>query len=177
MQNTFEGKRQCLVDFYDRLVKDNYDFVLGYIKYRIADKDRARDVAQEVFLVAWTRISELYEHPNVRAWLLRTAQYKMKHLFQDDKKVSDAISALAARYTGETIHEQDAAELLASLSAQESALLLMYYEEDMSIVEIAKSLGVTHDAAKMRLSRARKKLTHFAVKKKFLKYFLFMCYL
>lgn len=177
MKIALEEKRQSPTDFYDCLVKKHYDSVLGYIQCRMADKDRARDVTQETFLAAWTRVSELYEHPNIRAWLLRTAQYKMKHLFQDDKNENAAISSAIEGYTGESIHEQDTTDLLESLNDQDSAVLLMHYEEGMSIAEIAKALGSTQDAAKMRLSRARRKLTHFAKKKNFLKYFLIVCYL
>jgi RNA polymerase sigma factor (sigma-70 family) len=56
------------------------------------------------------------------------------------------------------IEAQRLRHALDKVSADEKAILLMKYQEDLSIKEIAELFGVTESAVKMRLLRAKEKV-------------------
>ena len=58
-------------------------------------------------------------------------------------------------------HERSARRVqegLARLSAEDRALVHLYYFEEQSLAEIAAILGVARETLKMRLARARQRL-------------------
>lgn len=54
--------------------------------------------------------------------------------------------------------------VLEEIPVDDKAILLMKYQDDMSIKEIAGILGKTESAVKMRIKRAKAKAQHFKSK-------------
>lgn len=52
-------------------------------------------------------------------------------------------------------------KVLEEIPVDDKAILLMKYQDDMSIKEIAEILGKTESAVKMRIKRAKAKAQHF----------------
>ncbi len=52
-------------------------------------------------------------------------------------------------------------KVLEEIPVDDKAILLMKYQDDMSIKEIAGILGKTESAVKMRIKRAKAKAQHF----------------
>jgi len=51
-------------------------------------------------------------------------------------------------------------ELMDRIHPEEKALLIMKYQDNISMREIARSLRISEDAAKMRLKRARTRILY-----------------
>ena len=58
-------------------------------------------------------------------------------------------------------------QILELIHTEEKALLLMKYQDNLSLKQISKSLRISEDAAKMRLKRARSRV-FYLYKKKFM---------
>ena len=56
------------------------------------------------------------------------------------------------------MQSEDLKKALAKIAPEEKAILLMKYQDDFSIKEIADSFNLTESAVKMRLKRTKEKL-------------------
>ncbi|HTR42331.1 MAG TPA: sigma-70 family RNA polymerase sigma factor [Pseudomonadales bacterium] len=132
---------------------------------------QSQDLAQETFVTAWKRLSELREPGKLRAWLcgiLKNRVYKTYR--RDGHEPSHAAESL------ETAQDLASGELPPSDHAitkeEESILwrslgrvpeiyrepLILFYREHQSIETVAANLELSEDAVKQRLSRGRKML-------------------
>lgn len=132
---------------------------------------QSQDLAQETFVTAWKKLSELREPGKLRAWLcgiLKNRVYKTYR--REGNEPSHAAESL------ETAHDLASGELPPSDQAitkeEESILwrslgrvpeiyrepLVLYYREHQSIETVATNLELSEDAVKQRLSRGRKML-------------------
>lgn len=122
------------------------------------NRQDAEDILQDVFLKLLQQKKEFESDEHVKAWLIRVTinhskNYKNLVWFKrrSEKDVMEYVSE---------IEESDNDLWLAvdSLPAKYSAILFLFYKEDMSIKEIAKALGKSESTIGTRLDRARKKL-------------------
>lgn len=132
---------------------------------------QSQDLAQETFVTAWKRLSELREPGKLRSWLcgiLKNRVYKTYR--RDGQEPTHAAESL------ETAHDLPSSELPPSDHAitkeEESILwrslgrvpemyrepLILFYREHQSVETVAANLELSEDAVKQRLSRGRKML-------------------
>lgn len=128
--------------------------------------ETARDLAQEVALRAWTKLGELKDPRAFPAWVRRIAANAARdHLRRVAVRREDELDA-ALSLEG-VDNPQQRAEHVAEIRLMMAALI----EEDDEVVRIlvaraegvpgetlARSMGITPDALKMRIMRARKRL-------------------
>jgi len=129
------------------------------------DEQTAHDLSQETFLRAWRHFAQVrgYEQPG--AWLLRVAtnlalnELRRRSVptaaaerFADD----DAPGALASSDPNLRLAERDLVEqTLLELTPQQRAALALREVYGFTCEEIGRTLGVSRDAIKMTLWRAR----------------------
>lgn len=157
-----EGDIQAM----EALVERYLDPLLGYL-YRLLYGDRplAEDLAQEVFLRAFTRI-DTYAYPRpFKPWLYIIATNLARNHYtaadtrrvvdpgQEDEQYADSRSA-----DGLLSMLEEAEELERAVSAlnrlpdgQREAILLRYFE-DLSLAQIGGMLGIPEGTVKSRLS-------------------------
>lgn len=150
-----------------RFLEDLY-FTMSPILARYAmtvlsDIDDVEDSVQEVFRIACKRIDILLESQNPKGWLMNT----LKHVLQNQKRAKARyISLLCSLMTLPTVHpEGNVANidlLYEDLIASEDYILLKkLYLEEYSIQEIAEIEGITYEACKKRVQRARSRLLKY----------------
>ncbi len=147
-------------DIYDRHAKDVYRFCI----YLSADPMLAEDLTAEAFVRAWAGPGIIVQE-TVKAYLFTIARNLYLHELRRraryagiSKDVPDPAPPLELR----TEHKSELSEVFAALQHLpeiERSALIMRSEQDMSYSDIAKSLGISVAAAKVRVHRARKKLT------------------
>ncbi len=153
-----------------------------------SDKQAAADCVGDVFLLAKSRAEELAAHPDPVGFLYKAASNYARNAakkkrrrrrklvsldrmlesagFSDGFPGADAAKLIgplsAESRSGAPPEEEDAAELrgklLADLRYEERTIFEMYYDEALSADEIAKRLGISKDAVRMRLFRVSDKL-------------------
>jgi RNA polymerase sigma-70 factor (ECF subfamily) len=147
---------------FTRLFEENYRAVRAYALRRVP-AESAADVVQETFLVAWRRGADV--PAEALPWLFGVA----RRIILREWRASSRRDALHTRVASERTAENDppavrdpAAPLLAAidrLSPNDREVLALVYWEDLTAPEAATVLGCSAAALRVRLHRARKRLT------------------
>jgi len=130
---------------------------------------RSEDVAQEVFVTAWKELRQLREPSKLRSWLCGIARrLTANSRRRDQREPVHAAEELDAEHhspspdpSEQTISREEEAILWRSLDEIPETYrepLILFYREGQSVENVARSLELTEDAAKQRLSRGRKML-------------------
>jgi len=162
-----------LVHLYVRTQLNQY-FELLYQRYSekvfkkcysfVRNSQQAEDLTHDIFLKLIVKIGTFKESARFSTWLYSiTYNYCMDQL-RSGKRSREI--PLDAEVAWEDDTHDDLAELQASglkhslekLDPKDRALLLMKYQDDFSIKEIAEALQTTESAVKMRLMRSKERL-------------------
>ncbi len=171
--------RRCLrgeTTAFDLLVHRYRDRVYGLAVQMLGDADWAEDLAQEVFLRAFSRLT-LFDpqRGSFSAWLMTmTTRLCLNALKGHAAQEQHLIPLDEADEMGETLMDEACpnpeeiwwererraliGQLLAALPPMQRAALLLRYGEDMSVQEVADSLKVPVGTVKAWLFRGREGL-------------------
>jgi RNA polymerase sigma-70 factor (ECF subfamily) len=136
----------------------------------LGDAARAEEATADVLLKVWDRCCQWRGDSRAGTWIYRVA---LRTILDHERRRRQVVTPIdrednRAGPLGSLL-EQERLRLLAErlwdalaqLSADDRALLHLYYFEDQPIAEIETILEVGRDAIKMRLSRARQRLRPF----------------
>ena len=136
--------------------------VFGYIYRLTGDEQTAHDLCQEAFLRAWQHFDKIRTYTYPSAWLFRVAaNLALSHLRRRASPVG------GARLLGDddsparsdpAVHfvESDlVAQTIRALPPKQRSALVMREVYGLSCEEIGQALGMTREAVKMSLWRAR----------------------
>ena len=146
---------------YDRYSDKVYRKCLSFVK----DDAKAEDFTHDIFLKLVLNLSSYKETAKFSTWLYSiTYNYCI-----DQTRVSKKYSEVGLDENFDVPDDDDDSEM-AELEAQrlnkamkqimpeEKSILMMKYQDDLSIKEISESLEISESAVKMRLLRAKEKL-------------------
>lgn len=146
---------------YERYADKVYRKCLSFVK----DPARAEDFTHDIFLKLITSLPSYKETAKFSTWLYSiTYNYCVDKVRTTKKLAEDELDEefdLEDPEDDTELREIEAQRLrkaLDKVSTDEKAILLMKYQEDLSIKEIADLFGVTESAVKMRLLRAKEKV-------------------
>jgi RNA polymerase sigma factor (sigma-70 family) len=155
-------------DAFGRLIARHQSKVCAVACAVTGDRERGRDVAQETFLQAWRGLGGLRDATSLGPWLCGIARNLSNDANRREARRAAAsppgapepASPLGAPHdTASTREEQEIVwRALQDLAPAHREVLLLFYWEDQSISRIAETLGLSDDAARQRLSRARRLL-------------------
>lgn len=162
-----ENDKQVLSILYQRHGQWIFHKSLAMLK----DEDAAKDLTHDIFLKAFLKLSTLKEKEKFRGWI-STITYNMCINYLNLKKefkvesVEDTQQQLSGQEDEEDKEEKILLEmnlehlqiLLNKLADSDRLILLMRYQDDMSMIEIKDTLQIGESAVKMRLKRAKEKL-------------------
>ena len=148
-------------ELYDRYVDKVYRKCLSFVK----NEAQAEDFTHDIFLRLVLKIGTFKEHAKFSTWLYSiTYNYCMdqiKIIKKQAETTFDENFDLEQEYDNAELVEiqaQDLKKALQKIDSNERAMLLMKYQDDFSIKEIADTLNITESAVKMRLMRTKEKL-------------------
>lgn len=152
---------------------DKYsDDIFRYCYYRVFDRDRAKDLAQETYCRTWKYIIDGHKVENIRAFLYKTA----KNMIIDDsrKKKSVSLDQMTERGFAPSITQPEKSEeyfmgqeilkIVQSLDEKYRDVIIMRYINDLSIKEISLILGETENNIYVRVSRGFTKVKEIFLK-------------
>lgn len=150
---------------FECIVKEHYRYICNFVARYTGDFWTAEEITQDTFVEAHKNIDNLKNHPNVRAWLTKTAIYNIhdsNRTRRKDKKVSffaDLGQSPSYYDTYDAIEALDLKrELTKHLKPKEAQIVFMFYKEKIPIKDISISLKISESNCKTILHRARKKL-------------------
>lgn len=151
---------------FDALYEKYWSDVLDAAYKRIGDRDRAKDIAQEVFTSMWTRSTET-PIENLPAWLYTVTKNHVYKVMQKQERfvpIPELLSELesyndradAAIIEKELLRAYEI--LIASLPDQQRIIFRMRYQDELSPDEIALKLELSPKTIRNHLGRAILKL-------------------
>jgi RNA polymerase sigma factor (sigma-70 family) len=139
--------------------------VKAYVLRR-SDASSADDVVAEVFVVCWRRFYEL--PPDALPWLLGVARRVLSTQRRSERRraaLEDRLAGTALETVEPAASGEDCvlAAALGRLSDADRELLLLIAWDGLSPTQAAAVLGVKPATARVRLMRARRRLSHALV--------------
>ena len=135
--------------------------ILSYLYRLLGDAARAEEVCQEVFTRAYRARRSMDQVENVRAWLYRIATNAARDQLRRLRLLTwlplfDEDPALLVESPETSALETHAVEqALSKLNPDLRVPLVLYSCQELSTREIAQVMGISQDAVKQRLVRAR----------------------
>lgn len=130
-----------------------------YANYQCQRSSSTEEVVQEALLILYRRVGTVRSVAALGAWLVKVvARLCMLPALMFMKGVDELKNVEnASRFSRMPVDELriDLVRALESLSATHREIILLRDLQDMTIGEIAGQLGITREAAKSRLHRAR----------------------
>ena len=152
--------------FVEGLFAKHHGEIYAYLIRMLRDADLAADLTQDAFVKAYKNYDTLEKHENARAWL-----YQIAHrVALDDIRRRKIVRMIP--WTGEARGAAPSAErlamdlrlsgplerALARIPERQRAALLLAELHDLTGLELAAAMGVSHVAARAILTRARESL-------------------
>lgn len=145
------------------------DAIFRHCCYRCFDRERAKELMQEVFMKAWDYLVSGKDIDNVQAFLYRTANNilidearrakKRKVVsFEDMQEEGFDIEGEDGRDQGRLFDAKAIAEILSELEEPYRTAIIMRYIDELSPKEIANLLNETANVVSVRLNRGMKML-------------------
>lgn len=162
----------ALVDQLRRQEEDAFTFIYERHKaqiynylYRLSgSRELADDLTHDTFLSAYESLPKLRPDSNIAPWLYRIASNRFRDVLRRKKVVSwmpwgdspRSEAQLAVLGGEQSLPEQEAVQSALTLMKPEYSLcLVLRLAEGFSSEETAQILGISAEAVRMRLSRAR----------------------
>src|SRR5580704_16558581 len=158
-----EASRRGEFDAFGHLVARYQNVVCAVGYSSTGDRVLGEDVAQETFIAAWRQLDRVRDVMRLGPWLCGIARnigHKTKkrtrreRLGEPDDQVSATPSAFDELARGDT--ERIVRDALARVPESYRVVLVLFYCEDQSIRDVARTLDLSEEAAMQRLSRGRR---------------------
>lgn len=153
------------------LLVDRYKHMVYTSTYRLLrNKEDAEEVAQDVFLKAYTSLKSFRGDAKFSTWLYKIAYRKSLDRFKRRKTVEfisvDAMDgSFQPAYTAEGMTQLETDEkkqiirkAILELPGDESWIVTMFYLEELSLKEISAITGYNSNTIKVKLFRNRERL-------------------
>ena len=146
------------VTTFDHDLLDATAGVTARLRRIVGDATTAEDLCQETLVRAWRRAPRELPPERLRAWLHRTAtnlafDELRRRARRDEIGYDDALTGVGA--TDASVAGADVRDALGALTPHQRLVLLLRFEQGLSLRELGALLDVGEDAARKRVARAR----------------------
>ena len=146
----------------ERMVNQYQSLLLRVCYVYLRDMESAKDATQETFLKAYKAMTSFRGDCSEKTWLIQIAINTCRSMQRTgwfrhvDRRVTpeDLMQTAVAEYEDNLDIMCDIMRLPPKLKE----VIMLYYWQDMTVTEIAQSLGITHSSVSNRLKHAREKL-------------------
>src|SRR4249920_432869 len=152
--------------FVEALFATHHGEIYAYLIRMLRDPELAADLTQDAFVKAYRNYDTLEKPENARAWLYQIAHRVALDHIRRQKIVrflpwtgeSHGAAPSTERLVMDANLSGDMQRALARIPERQRAALLLAEVHDLTGVELAAALGVSHVAARALLTRARESL-------------------
>ena len=150
--------------FYENIYKQYRPIVFSYISARVASREDAEDLCQEVFL----KLAGALENYDSKKAAVSTLVYRIAHntvidYYRTSRKheeisEEDAVLPSAEDIVMDRDQARELAEAIGRLPEQQRDILILRFYRGWTLVKIAKEMGLTYNTVVGRQKRALEKL-------------------
>lgn len=148
---------------YDRYAEKVYHKCISFVK----DVDLAQDLAHDVFLKTFLNLAKFEGKSKFSTWLYSlTYNFCIDYLRKNNKTMVNSDEVLVNIPDDDdeknerellSIASERLQDVLELIPADDKMILLMKYQDDLSVKEIQGALELSESAVKMRVKRAKAK--------------------
>lgn len=150
---------------YDRYVKVVYNKCLGFSK----SKEEAQDLTHDIFLKLFVKLRSFKGKSKFSTWLYSfTYNHCVNYVQRDSEKRKPKVSIddYLEKFSEEEVSDNSIFSLkteklkkvLELIDVNDKVILLLKYQDDLSIKDIKAVLNIGESAVKMRLKRAKERV-------------------
>ncbi|NUR92389.1 MAG: sigma-70 family RNA polymerase sigma factor [Nonomuraea sp.] len=151
---------------FEAVYRETYEQILGYALRRCESPEDAADVVAETFATAWRRIDRLPGGDEARLWLYGTARKVLANHRRGQSRRPRLVALDLDLTQVRADHPQDdalvvraVADAFAELSTADREILALSAWEGLDPGELAAVLRCSRNAARIRLHRARRRMS------------------
>lgn len=158
MDNLIQRAKEKDADAFAELMQRQMQSMYKTAWAMLGNDEDVADVIQETILTCYEKIGQLKTDAYFHTWLIRILINKCYDLLRKRSRVELTEETLEIPVAEEAYDNVEWKEVLKALDEKYRVVVLLYYIEGLSTVEISKILGVSESGVRSRLSRARKQL-------------------
>jgi RNA polymerase sigma factor (sigma-70 family) len=156
-------------ELYNRYHLKVLDKCYSIVKSRPVAEELAEDILSKVF----EKLPTFKQQSSFSSWLYAITYNHCIDYLREKKKIhypnwnrdNEIPEIIDETEVIEKINYENLMEVMDIIHPEEKALLLMKYQDDLPMKQIAEALRISEDAAKMRLKRARTRIIYFYTQK------------
>ena len=157
VERFLDGDRAAFEDIYAKY----YEKVFAISRGILLDNEEAADAVQEIFFLVFRNLYKFDRRSRFSTWLFRVSVNRSIQEGRRNRHKSRNVELIeaAAKVAEEQPETTDPKvhSCLEKMMLQDRALLTLFYWDELSLQEIAASVGCNVNAAKTRLYRARER--------------------
>ena len=154
--NTEQSKR------IEQLYLEMYDLLMAYARSSLENESLAEEAVQETFRIACLKPEDLFASPNPKGWLINTLKNTIRNIKRSRANTNKLLIEYMATQSTELSFSEDKLSLEVTYAnvanLEEFKLLKEMAVEGRSHLEMAQSRGISVDACKKRVQRAKELL-------------------
>lgn len=159
-------QQDAAASFVEELFAAHHNEIYAYLIRMLRDPELAADLTQDAFIKAYRNYNVLEKPENARAWLYQIAHRVALDHIRRQKIIrflpwtgeSHGSAPSTERLVMDAHLSGDLQRALAKIPERQRAALLLAELHDLTGLELAAALGVSHVAARALLTRARESL-------------------
>lgn len=148
--------------FLDALYVEQYDKLITYALKFVPSMGQAEEAVQEAFGIACEKVDALMAHPNPNGWLMQTLKNVLRNMRRKQQTGESLVVEYLAAYGTQVASTKDKLPLDVAFHGmahtEDFKLVKAMAVDGRSHLELAKELGISVDACKKRMQRAKEKL-------------------
>lgn len=135
-----------------------YDQLFLYAQNALKNESLAEEAIQETFRIVCTKPEDFLSSSNLKGWIINTLKYTMQNMRRNRDRTNALLNQYLATYTSDAFSE-DRIPLEVTYEnvahSEEFRLIKEMAVEGKSHLEMAQSRGISVDACKKRVQRAK----------------------
>jgi RNA polymerase sigma-70 factor (ECF subfamily) len=140
------------------LVRKYSPAVLGFCLAKTKNIHDSEDIMQDVFLKAFKKFNTLRDHTRARAWLLKIARRVCVDYYRNSSPTQTMPNDVQASTDSQSERIRCLHKAISKLPDGYRELITLYYLDGRNCANVAECLGISEDAVRSRLVRARMRL-------------------
>ncbi|HYF05543.1 MAG TPA: RNA polymerase sigma factor [Patescibacteria group bacterium] len=155
------------IDSFSDLYTATFERIYKFVYFRVGHKETAEDIAEDVFINAYSSIHKLEQPKIVLAWLYQIAKNKIIDHYRSKKSIDDlTVVEDSLRYSVAPVEipesdfeQKRLMEALKQLPHEQREVLTLKFFEDLDFDEIAAIIGKSNGNVRVIQHRGIQKLT------------------
>ena len=167
ISRVLQGDQQIFAE----LVKRYRHFVFTIALRYTTNREDAEEIAQDVFVKAYRSLADFRRDSKFSTWLYTITTNTCSSFLRKKKmtihslaneKIFELVNSAEPAINGKEAEQKSKAVLMnraiCLLNAEDANIITLFYQGDQSLEEIGQIMGITSNAAKVKLHRARQRL-------------------